>query len=121
MQQLQGAALDESEDADESLVAGPRVDFEVLRGSDHNERLVALRREAADAHRERGLVVRQLQSLERLQREGVDHADAAGPLVGLGGDGRAAVVFVDVGHVVLLVEGLLLQLRVRVVVRLEEQ
>ena len=121
MQQLQGAALDESEDADESLVAGPRVDFEVLRGSDHNERLVALRREAADAHRERGLVVRQLHALQSIQRDSFDHADAAGPLVGLGGDGRAAVVFVDVGHVVLLVEGLLLQLRVRVVVRLEEQ
>ena len=121
MQQLQGAALDEPEDADESLIAGPRVDFEVLRGSDHHERLVALRREAADAHRERGLVVRQLQALQRLQRDRVDHADAAGPFVGLGRDGRAAVVFVDVGHVVLLVEGLLLQLRVRVVVRLEEQ
>ena len=121
MQQLERVSLDEPEDADEALAAGPRVDFEVLRGSDHHERLVALRREAADAHGERGLVVRELQTLERLQGDRVDHADAAGPFVGLGGDGRAAVVFVDVGHVVLLVEGLLLQLRVRVVVRLEEE
>lgn len=118
MEKLQRMALDESEDADESLIAGTRVDFEVFGCANHHKRLVALRSKAANAHRERCLVVGKLQSLESLKRNGVDDADTARPFVLLGGNGRSAVVLVDVGDVVLLIKGLLFELRIGVVVGL---
>ena len=120
MHVLQRAPLHEAEHRDEALGAAARVQAKVLRRADHHERLLALVVEGTHAHGEGRLVVRQLEALQRTQRRRVHHADAGRPLLAVGGHGRAAVVLVHVGDAVLLVEGLLLQLREGVVLRLQQ-